>query len=115
MELPKIDPEQYAYAIDRGATPAEIAEVFALRPFIIDTVGAYAEARAAGATHAEILEAADVVGDLAGYADARWVGATHAECLECDDEEVVISDYARLRDRQHSHSEALELADRYDA
>jgi len=114
MGTPKIDPEQYEYAIARGATPAEIAEVFALLPYIQDTVAAYAEARAAGATHAEIIQAVDSVGDLGGYADARWVGATHAECMECDDVEVVISDYARLRDRQHSHSEALEQADRYD-
>ena len=114
MELPKIDPEQYAAAIAIGATPAEIAEVFAIHPYIIDTVAAYADAREAGATHAECVQAMDSVGDLAGYADARWAGATHAECMECDDVEAVISDYARLRDRQHSHSEALEQADRYD-
>ena len=114
MGTPKIDPEQYEYAIARGATPAEIAEVFALLPYIQDTVAAYAEARAAGATHAEIIQAVDSVGDLGGYADARWTGANHAECIDCGDEGVVISDYARLRDQGHDHSVAFGRADRIE-
>lgn len=112
MELPKIDPEQYAAAIAVGATPAEIAEVFAIHPFIIDTVAAYADAREAGATHPECVQAMDSVGDLGGYAEARWAGADHAECIDCGDEDVVISDYARLRDRGLDHSGAIGQADR---
>lgn len=110
--IAEAEPEQYAAAIAAGASPEEIEQVYKLAPYIIDTIAVYGDAISYGATHDQVLEAFESVGDLGGYLEALYSGATHEECIECGDAEAIISDYARLRRQRWTHEAALADADK---
>jgi pyrimidine deaminase RibD-like protein len=94
------------YAERYGATPAEVVSVIVHGGSLFDL----GDARRAGATHAEVMEALDHYG-LFAYGYARRAGATHAEVMGAhatvnwSPQHMV--EYGRLRRYGATHEEAV--------
>jgi hypothetical protein len=108
LDLPPYrTPSDYIAARCAGATPAEIAQVLAVshHRWGVISLDEYASGRAAGATHAALLDAHDHGVDTHSYGVGHAAGATHAELIAmCD----YSGHYSQARQTGATHQDMLD-------